>query len=61
VLPTGGTARFFSSLGITDFIKSSHIISYTKKGLEKARGSLEKLAEMEGLPKHSESVMARFR
>lgn len=61
VLPTGGTARFFSGLGISDFIKSSHIISYTKKGLEKTRGSLEKLAEMEGLPKHLESVKARFK
>jgi histidinol dehydrogenase len=61
VLPTGGTARFFSGLGISDFIKSSHIISYTKKGLEKTRGSLEKLAEMEGLPKHLDSVKVRFK
>ena len=61
VLPTGGTARFFSGLGIGDFVKSSHIISYTKKGLEKARSSLEKLAEMEGLPKHLESVKTRFK
>ncbi|GAG29762.1 unnamed protein product, partial [marine sediment metagenome] len=61
VLPTGGTARFFSGLGISDFVKSSHIISYTKKGLEKARSSLEKLAEMEGLPKHLESVKMRFK
>ncbi len=61
VLPTGGTARFFSGLGLSDFIKSIHIISYTKKGLEKARTSLEKLAEMEGLPKHLESVKARFK
>lgn len=61
VLPTGGTARFFSGLGICDFIRSSHIISYTKKGLEKAKGSLEKLAEMEGLPKHLESVRVRFK
>lgn len=61
VLPTGGTARFFSGLGICDFIKSSHIVSYTKKGLEKDRSSLEKLAEMEGLPKHLESVRARFK
>ena len=61
VLPTGGTARFFSGLGVRDFVKSSHIINYTKKGLEKARTSLEKLAEMEGLPKHLESVKARFK
>jgi len=61
VLPTGGTARFFSGLGMGDFIKSSHVISYTKKGLEKTRASLEKIAEMEGLPKHLESVKVRFK
>ena len=61
VLPTAGTARFFSGLNISDFVKSSHLISYTKKGLEKAKGSLEKLAEMEGLPKHLESVKIRFK
>ncbi|MBL7070996.1 MAG: histidinol dehydrogenase [Candidatus Omnitrophica bacterium] len=61
VLPTGGTARFFSGLGLSDFTKSSHIISYTKKGLEKARGSLERLAAMEGLPKHLESIKVRFK
>ncbi len=61
VLPTGGTARFFSGLGVRDFVKSSHIISSTKKGLEKARTSLEKLAEMEGLPRHLDSVKTRFK
>ncbi len=61
VLPTGGTARFFSGLGMCDFIKSSHVIGYTKKGLEKVRASLERLAEMEGLPMHLESVKTRFK
>jgi len=61
VLPTGGTARFFSGLGLCDFVKSIHIIGYTKKGLERSRASLEKLAGMEGLPKHLESVKARFK
>jgi len=61
VLPTGGTARFFSGLGLSDFVKSIHVINYTKKGLERSRASLEKLAEMEGLPKHLESVKARFK
>ncbi len=37
VLPTSGTARFFSGLGVEDFVKSSHIISYSKKALEKAK------------------------
>lgn len=61
VLPTGGTARFFSGLGIDDFVKSSHIVSYTKKALEEVRGSIEKLTRIEGLPKHMESVNARFK
>ncbi len=61
VLPTGGTARFFSGLGVNDFMKSSHIISYTKKALERTRESLEKVAGMEGLQKHLESVQARFK
>jgi len=61
VLPTGGTARFFSGLGIEDFVKSSHIISYTKKALEEAKDSIDKLTGIEGLPKHMEAVNARFR
>lgn len=61
VLPTGGTARFFSGLGIEDFVKSSHIISYTKKALEEAKDSIDKLTGIEGLPKHMEAVNARFK
>ena len=61
VLPTGGTARFFSGLGIEDFVKSSHIISYTKKALEEARDSINKLTGIEGLPKHMEAVNVRFK
>ena len=61
VLPTGGTARFFSGLGIKDFVKSSHIISYTKKALEEACDTIEKLTTIEGLPKHMDSVRARFK
>jgi len=61
VLPTGGTARFFSGLGVGDFVKSSHIISYTKKALEEVKPSIEKLALIEGLPKHMNSVNARFK
>jgi histidinol dehydrogenase len=60
VLPTGGTARFFSGLGSKDFIKSSHIISYSKKALEKGKDSLEKLTGIERLQKHFESVKVRF-
>ena len=60
VLPTQGTARFFSGLSVTDFIKSSHIISYSKKALEKIREPLEKIAGIEGLQKHVDSVKSRF-
>ncbi len=60
VLPTSGTARFFSGLSTFDFIKSNHIISYSKKALEKARQPLEKIAGIEGLVKHMDSVKARF-
>lgn len=60
VLPTNGTARFFSGLSVCDFMKSSHIISYSKKSLEKMREPLEKIAGIEGLQKHVDSVKARF-
>jgi histidinol dehydrogenase len=61
VLPTSGTARFFSALGIDDFVKSSHIISYSKRALEKMKQPLEKIAQIEGLKEHLESVKARFK
>ena len=60
VLPTGGTARFFSGLGVEDFVKSSHVISYTKKALEEVKDALEKLTTIEGLPRHMDSVNVRF-
>ncbi|MBU1726977.1 MAG: histidinol dehydrogenase [Candidatus Omnitrophica bacterium] len=60
VLPTGGTARFFSGLSVFDFVKSNHIISYSKKALEKIKDPLEKIATIEGLSKHLDSVKARF-
>lgn len=60
VLPTGGSARFFSGLGLADFYKSSHILSYTRKALETIREPLEKVAGIEKLSKHSDSVKVRF-
>ena len=60
VLPTGGTARFFSGLGVGEFVKVCHVIGYTKKALENDREMIERLAKIEGLPKHWESVAARF-
>jgi histidinol dehydrogenase len=60
VLPTKGTARFSSGLSVCDFMKSSHIIRYSKKALEKIKDPLEKIAGIEGLNKHLDSVKARF-
>lgn len=60
VLPTGGSARFFSGLGVAEFMKVSHVIGYTRKALENDREMIERLAKIEGLPKHWESVAARF-
>lgn len=60
VLPTQGTSRFFSGLSVSDFIKSNHIISYSRKALEKVREPLEKIAGIEGLEGHIDSVRARF-
>ena len=60
VLPTHGTARFSSGLSLFDFVKSNHIISYSKRALEKMREPLEKIATIEGLTKHLDSVKARF-
>jgi len=60
VLPTGGSARFFSGLSLSDFYKSSHIISYTRRALEKIREPLEKVAGIERLSKHMDSVKVRF-
>ena len=61
VLPTLGTAKFFSGLGLSDFVKKNHIISYSKRALYKIKGPIEKVAKLEGLPKHYESVNIRFK
>jgi histidinol dehydrogenase len=61
VLPTMGTARFFSGLSLSSFTKTSHVISYSKKALEKVREPLEKVANLEGMTKHAESVNVRFK
>ncbi len=60
VLPTMGTAKFFSGLCTSDFVKKSHIISYSRKALERMQKPIEKIALLEGLQKHYESVNIRF-
>jgi len=61
VLPTMGTARFFSGISLSSFTKSSHVIFYSKKALEKIREPLEKIANLEGMTKHAYSVNVRFK
>ncbi len=61
ILPTGGTARFFSGLGARTFLKSIHTISYSKKALEKERAAIEKMTKIEGLQNHWESFKVRFK
>lgn len=61
VLPTMGTARFFSGISLSSFTKSSHVIAYSKKALERVREPLEKVALLEGMSKHAESVNVRFK
>lgn len=60
VLPTGASARFFSGLSAHDFLRSTHIISYSKKALEEAKPHVEKICQIEGLTKHFESIKKRF-
>jgi len=60
VLPTNGSARFFSGLSVSDFIKTSHVISFSRKALERVRQPAEYLAGLEGLKKHQESIRIRF-
>lgn len=60
VLPTNASARFFSGLGLEEFMKTTHIISYSKKALENIREPLEKIAGIEGMEKHIESVKVRL-
>ena len=60
VLPTNGTAKFFSPLSVDDFIKKSSIISYSKDALHKVHGDIEAFAVSEGLTAHANSIKVRF-
>jgi histidinol dehydrogenase len=60
VLPTGGSSRFFSTLSVKDFLKENHIIRYTKKAVLEEYETLEKIAGLEGMKKHIESVRKRI-
>ncbi len=60
VLPTNGTAKFFSPLSVDDFIKKSSIISYSREALEEVNKDIIKFAESEQLTAHANSIKVRF-
>ncbi|MBQ7573471.1 MAG: histidinol dehydrogenase [Clostridia bacterium] len=60
VLPTNGTAKFFSPLSVDDFIKKSSIIYYSKEALEKVHRDVEQFAKAESLTAHANSMSVRF-
>ncbi len=60
VLPTNGTAKFFSPLGVDDFIKKSSIISFSREALAPLSDDIQKFARAEGLTAHANSIRVRF-
>ena len=60
ILPTNGTAKFFSPLNVDDFLKKTSIIYYSKSALEKAHNDIELFAKKEGLTAHANSIAVRF-
>lgn len=60
ILPTGGTARFSSPLGVYDFVKTQSIVGYTKPALRNVWKDIKLLAEIEGLDAHARAVDVRF-
>lgn len=60
ILPTNGTAKFFSPLNVDDFMKKTSIISYSREALERAHKDIELFAEKEGLTAHANSIRVRF-
>jgi len=60
ILPTNGTAKFFSPVNVDDFIKKTSIISYSKEALERVHNKIELFAENEGLTAHANSIKVRF-
>ena len=60
VLPTSGTARFFSPLSVDSFVKKSSFISYNRTALEEAKDDIVTIAMEEGLDAHANSIRVRF-
>jgi histidinol dehydrogenase len=60
VLPTNGTAKFFSPLSVDDFIKKSSVIYYSREALEAVHTDIESFAKSEQLTAHANSIAVRF-
>ncbi|MDY5629202.1 histidinol dehydrogenase [Limosilactobacillus coleohominis] len=60
ILPTGGTARFFSPLGVGDFLKRTQFESYNREALKKDAKAITTLARVEGLEGHARAIESRF-
>lgn len=60
VLPTSGTARFFSPLGVNSFLKRSSYIYYTEDALREAKDDIVLIADREGLTAHANAIKVRF-
>lgn len=60
ILPTNGTARFFSPLSVDDFVKKSSIVSYSEEALRAVHRDIETFAKAEGLTAHANSIAVRF-
>ena len=60
ILPTNGTAKFFSPLSVDDFVKKSSIIAYSKEALELVHEDIERFATAEQLTAHANSIKVRF-
>ena len=60
ILPTSGTARFFSPLSVDDFVKKSSIIHYSREALKEIHKDIEQFAKCEQLTAHANSIAVRF-
>ena len=60
ILPTNGTAKFFSPLNVDDFVKKTSIIAYSKDALRSENENIQYFAKKEGLTAHANSIAVRF-
>ena len=61
MLPTMGTARFASPLGVYDFLKRQSVLRYTKEAIEKSADAIAAMADAEGLTAHKRAVLMRLK